>query len=295
MAADSGYTRWWENYLVRYFLPSIAGMFIVFWLEKNTAGALTQYLPIFHLTDWKDFGAPHLLIWMLFGTLYCYVASYPCLVFHATRVLDFKDVSGNPTRLWCNPYLVSIAFTIAAYVCASAQCVVWALVAVSLFSIVQIIRLYLAYSIQGIYGFTKLGGKDNTTRKTSIAYAYLSKLSKQRSIIEITHESKAKDEQDKKEQEQDDDEGEDTKTLTKSNYKADLADSYKHLREHGNTAFIFLLELALCPILFVVLKFGDGANGLLWLAIVLIIWVIPSVFVHGFGQHLERRYSLFKH
>lgn len=29
-------------------------------------------------------------------------------------------------------------------------------------------------------------------------------------------------------------------------------ESYKHLREHGNTAFIFLLELALCPIFFIV-------------------------------------------
>lgn len=33
MTAYSGATRWWEGYLVRYFIPSIAGIAIILWVS----------------------------------------------------------------------------------------------------------------------------------------------------------------------------------------------------------------------------------------------------------------------
>jgi len=45
MSNSSANTRWWENYLVRYFLPSVAGMFIVRWLDLNTCGSIGNYFP----------------------------------------------------------------------------------------------------------------------------------------------------------------------------------------------------------------------------------------------------------
>ena len=86
-----------------------------------------------------------------------------------------------------------------------------------------------------------------------------------------------------------------TEVTENSTQRKDLADSYKHLREHGNTAFIFLLELALCPICYVVLTYQAGDLAFPLLSILLFIWVLPSALVHWLGQHLERRYSLFKH
>lgn len=275
MSNESPTTRWWENYLVRYFLPSVAGMVIVRWLDIHTSGAIAKYVPILAFQEWKDFGTSHLLLWVLVGSLYCYISSYPILVFHATRVLDFKDRQGSVARVWINPYLWSAIFAIAAYCAAYWGSFCLAFVAVTLFSAVQIARLYMVYSRRERFGFQE--GYD-----ASVAYAYLNRLSKRRGVKEETSESE-------------DDEGVTTqKTQTRL---TDLADSYRHLREHGNTAFIFALELALCPIFLVVIgdqgKQGPALN-LGALAAVLILWVAPSALVHFLGQHLERRYSLFR-
>ena len=269
MAEVSGTNRWWENYLVRYFLPSVAGMIIVGWLQQNVAD-LTKYIPPFMLSDWKDFGTAHLFVWFLFGTLYCYIASYPILVFHATRVLDFKNIQGDLTRPWTNPYLATILFSSFAYISAWKDWPDLASISVILFASLQIFRLYKAYSIRALYGF-KPG------YEASIAYAYLNKLSKRRVIIEASETST--------------DEG--TQVTQTSDQRKDLLESYRHLREHGNTAFIFLLELALCPIFLMALKHQGRYVAFSFLSMVLIIWVLPSAFVHCLAQHLERRYSLF--
>ena len=86
--SEKNENRWWENYLVRYLVPSIAGMFILMWLNKNSGGSgiLEKYLPMLKLTNGKDFNTASLTGWLLFGTLYCYIASYPVLVFHAIRI-----------------------------------------------------------------------------------------------------------------------------------------------------------------------------------------------------------------
>jgi hypothetical protein len=120
----------------------------------------------------------------------------------------------------------------------------------------------------------------NQGYEASIAYAYLNKLSKRRGVVE-------------EKSTWEDDEG-NTAERTDSRL-VDLAESYKHLREHGNTAFIFLLELALCPVFFVALKHQSGLVDFAYASILVLIWIVPSSLVHLLGQHLERRYSLFNH
>lgn len=87
--SEKNENRWWENYLVRYLVPSIAGMFILMWLNKNAGCKLEEYLPMLAFEKSKDFNTANLVCWLLFGTLYCYIASYPILVFHAVRVKFF--------------------------------------------------------------------------------------------------------------------------------------------------------------------------------------------------------------
>ena len=121
--SEKNENRWWENYLVRYLVPSIAGMFILIWLNNNSVkseivesgvikskiaevevikpkivksetektGILEQYFPMLKLTNGKDFNTASLTGWLLLGTLYCYIASYPILVFHAARVIFFDS------------------------------------------------------------------------------------------------------------------------------------------------------------------------------------------------------------
>ena len=267
--SESTGNRWWENYLVRYFIPSLVGMIILRWIDNNTSHLLSSYIPFG--TD--KFATANLVVWLLFGSLYCYIASYPVLVFHATRVIDFKDVIGNPKSYLLNPYTSTVALAIILFVSALQKCVALVFFGVIAFSIYQIYRLYLSYSIQKSFGF-------DVGFEASYAYAYLNKLSKRRGVIAVNIEKIAED---------------DTKSESNNNQKQDLAASYKHLREHGNTAFIFLLELALCPAFYVVLTHETIYSEFSLLSILLFIWVLPSALVHWLGQHLERRYSLFKH
>lgn len=273
MSNESTATRWWENYLVRYFLPSVAGMIIVRWLDINVKDSISNYVPTFLLKEWKDFGSAHLIIWLLFGSLYCYISSYPILTFHATRVLDFKGRKGVIDNFWLNPYAHSVIFAALAYVAAWTDTLWLIFVAVVVFSGIQIIRLYKVYVHQALFGFSQ-------GYEASVAYAYLNKLSKRRGIKEERNSV-------------DNDDGT-TETSTNSRL-VDLAESYKHLREHGNTAFIFLLELALCPVFFVALRNQKDTVDFSYVAIFVLIWIIPSALVHFLGQHLERRYSLFDH
>ena len=51
MNTQPGATRWWENYLVRYFIPSVAGMIILRWLDTNVPCSISNYLPVFLLLE----------------------------------------------------------------------------------------------------------------------------------------------------------------------------------------------------------------------------------------------------
>lgn len=267
MTDGSVSTRWWENYLVRYFLPSLAGMLIIYWLLNNTS--ICSFIPPFIPKDFKDFGTAHLVLWLLLGSLYCYLASYPALVFHATRVIDFRNVNGQMAKfryVLLNPYALSVGFTIWEGSCAYFDHLKIALVGLILYAGAQVLRLFLIRK-QGPFGF-----KDGF--ESSIAYAYLKKLSKRRSIDTTTEE--------------------DNETTTKSDAK-DMVDSYRHLREHGNTALIVLLEIGLCPLIYLALVGQNQLNQCATLTFVLILWILPSVLIHGTAQHLERRFSRFRY
>jgi predicted membrane protein len=78
-------------------------------------------------------------------------------------------------------------------------------------------------------------------------------------------------------------------------WRRDLVATYRHLREHGNSAFIFLFELALAGLVFcVITKPGQWATQqLAAIGSLFTVWALPAVFVHFLGQHLERRFSRY--
>ncbi|MEP2830019.1 hypothetical protein [Parvibaculum sp.] len=269
----SGITRWWENYLVRYLMPSIAGMLFVAWLYETSPLLQSAGVEKFVAMGTESFGAPHLIFWILLGSLYCYFASYPILVFHATRVLDFTDRNGHSVSLWQSPYAITLVAAVVLSTLVWSGFYVPALLATLLFCVFQGWRIWRSH-VQGRFGFKE-------GYEASIVYAYLNKLAKRRSIQST--EKIASDDEDGSE-----------KTIV--NFEADLSDSYRHLREHGNTAFIFVLEIALFPVLYAVLHVQWWENGLpLAVAIVLLVWCGPAMWVHWMGQHLERRFSKFVH
>jgi hypothetical protein len=93
------------------------------------------------------------------------------------------------------------------------------------------------------------------------------------------------------------DEDEESKTvLSHTNlWRREFMDTYRHLREHGNSAFIFILELGLAALVFSVIAKPNqtGAAEVAAIGILFGIWAVPSVLVHLLAQHLERRFSRY--
>ncbi|MGH9494277.1 MAG: hypothetical protein ACRD3B_04705 [Candidatus Sulfotelmatobacter sp.] len=82
---------------------------------------------------------------------------------------------------------------------------------------------------------------------------------------------------------------------TENLWRREFMDTYRHLREHGNSAFIFLLELVLAGLVYcVVSKPGQTpSRELSGVGLLFGIWAVPSAFIHLLAQHLERRFSQY--
>ena len=295
--SEKNENRWWENYLVRYLVPSIAGMFILIWLNNNSVkseivesgvikskiaevevikseivkskiaevevikpkivkseiektGILEQYFPMLKLTNGKDFNTASLTVWLLLGTLYCYIASYPILVLHAVRVylLNKKNISPK----------LFVLFILLCMICFVLYLKIFFLIPVFviIFSCFQYYFLYRV--VEGERG-----------------YAYMKHLAKAKNGLIPNTE---------------------INTKRKAGYIKDITDSYKHLREHGNTALIILLEILLAFLLYVSLRY-ERENGYMdfsIVSIILIIWIIPAAGIYFYGHLLERKFSGFE-
>jgi hypothetical protein len=222
--------------------------------------------------------SPSLILLFLYGNLFCYVASYPVLVFHATRVMDFRRARGDgrwPASAF-DPYIV----TFVAIVCA------FTIHRASLDH-----RFWLSFALAGILSFVQLMRVGNValrrfrvpshTGRVSHAFDYTSVLARRRG--RPAEETEAHDL----------DEG---VTITSRDvWRIEFMDTYRHLREHGNSAFIFLLELVLAALACCVLtKSGlTPAHQLSSLGVLFAIWAFPAMLVHLLAQHLERRFSRY--
>lgn len=238
--SEKNENRWWENYLVRYLVPSIAGMFILMWLNKNTGCKLEEYLPMLKLTNGKDFDTASLTGWLLFGTLYCYIASYPVLVFHAIRI-----------RLsLCRIVIISLFILV--------PLILTCLFSINIFGMVIIFIAEIVFSYFQSYHLYK------TAKCKGYTYmAYLARVKNGEKDV---------------------------------NYIKEITDSYKHLREHGNTALIILLEISLASLLYFSLHFERENEFMDFsiVSIILIIWVFPAALVYFYGHLLERKFSGFR-
>ncbi len=248
--SSGGGKRWWENYLVRYFTPSIAGVAIVLWLG-DIAGEHFQELLLLPKTA-TDINTLTLILLLLYGNLYCYVASYPILSFHATRVLDFKNSTWSHSHLWHGYIATAVLslFVLFISLCFHNRlCYGWAFPLAFLFSVVQVARICMVWK-----------SKNGIT----LVYGYASALAKQR-------------------------------TLSGEAWRQDLLETYRHLREHGNSGFIVLLELALAGLAYwiVVNHELSASQKLSAVGILFAFWAFPAALVHLLAQHLERSFSRY--
>ena len=252
-------------------MPSIAGMAIVSWLAEIAGNGFKSSL-FFGLHN--DPSAA-LVMLLLYGNLFCYIASYPILCFHATRVIDF------PKGVWharfIDGYILSAilaAFSALAVISEPELARVWsAFVLVIAYSIAQTVRLVFALKRQK---FKRLVGE------TALAYSFTFVLALQRGLFE----------DESRNQSQGSASMSPVRLTERSRWRREIVETYRHLREHGNSAFIFLLELVLASLCYIVLS-AELDSKLFWLAILLGIWALPAVLAHFLAQYLERRFSRF--
>lgn len=103
--------RWWEFYLVRYFVGTVFGTLVTLYLYSNN----TAFSKFYKLqVSLKDFTSSHIILFGLLGLAFCYIASTPILVLHATRSSIFKPHKFNkkPTIIGI---IVLILVTVALY------------------------------------------------------------------------------------------------------------------------------------------------------------------------------------
>jgi hypothetical protein len=268
MSTEYGTNRWWEYYLVRYLMPSIAGVVIVIWLCAKGGDALraTLLLP----PDVAHLNTASLTLIFLYGNLFCYVASYPILVFHVTRVLDFMNQKWPGTYVF-DGYLSTLVVVLGGFALAHYGRAQWyrkgAIALVAWLVIVQARRLYkvmsLRTSVRGVNG------------EVSPAFGFAYSLAKRRGLLSVTEKTPI--------------------IQKKTAWRQDFMATYRHLREHANSGFIFLLELALAALVSLVIqgKNQTPEDQLSAVGALFALWAAPAVFVHLLGQHLERRFSQY--
>jgi hypothetical protein len=263
-------------------------MAIVSWLS-TIAGAdfrTLLYLP----SKSSEMDGPALTLLFMYGNLFCYVASYPVLCFHATRVIDFGK-NGWPKYLVLDGYISTItlgAILIALSLLTTGECRAFgAYIFAICFSILQLRRISIALfgriAIRGLAG------------QVSPMYGFAYSLARRRGVSEEIktenppYPSRTQTEEPSEEEEIKE---EIHKVIS---WRRELVDTYRHLREHGNTAFIFILELNLAALCFAILstKGWSSSQQLSAIGILFGIWALPSMFVHLIGQHLEHRFSWY--
>lgn len=270
--------RWWESYLVRYFMPSIAGVAIVSWLVQVGGEDMRQALFFGH--DGDDLSTPVLILLILYGNLFCYIASYPILGFHATRVIDQVEAVWRPS--WLDGYVASVllgAVSLLILLVPAAYRLYLVFLVVIVFAGLQLYRVLVSLRKHKIKGLQE---------DSALAYGYVHALAKRRGALERTRSESRRTGT-----------APDFSTEERSDQKVthwhrEVIETYRHMREHGNSAFIFFLELVLALICYVAVSAGgDVGTRLSVVAILFAIWALPAVSVHLLGQILERRFSQF--
>lgn len=254
----SSTNRWWESYLVRYLMPSIAGAIIVNWMrEKSQDLSNILFLPNIS-SGTNNINTATVVLLFLYGNLFCYISSFPILVFHGTRVLD-NGYKGKVHYNLLNGYVWIvitglISFGIINNVREDHR-ITYAILVAIVYSTIQCIKIYISTRIK-----IKL---NDDIELTSPAYAYAKILAEERTGKE------------------------------NYNMRKDIMETYKHIREHGNSAYIFIHELVFGALCYVALFKNGYELNIKMLVVLLLIWVTPAMMVHYYGQHLERIFSTF--
>ena len=262
MSSNTDSNRWWENYLVRYLTPSIAGVIIVNWIIGGNDD-LRAFLYLPRPSNTESITTQQLTLLFLYGNLFCYIASYPILVFHATRTLSFKiqDSCVSWEKNIFDGYIMTILLGVLMLVASRHG---------------EPYSFYMAFVLVSLFSFVQMFSLWKSTQNGSM-YALMDELGKKRSGCDGVGNCHIA-----------------SMDCKRTKYIHEITSSYRHLREHGNTAFILLLEIILAGLIGCIISskfFVSPSQQLSAVGVLVSIWILPSVFVHLVGQYLEQKFS----
>lgn len=275
--------RWWEGYLVRYLIGTPVGGLCVLAISYKVLEAAPNYA-IYHqnVTEALNQGgvsisATTAIVFAVLALVYCYVASAPISIIHATRMFRQKDNwfnslprysyllvfivlvglvamllvldqrTGTPERTRPVAYLIVFVISLTA---------LWTVFA----QVLCIMRLHLdAHPESVIYRrlcllVTKLRTEELPIEERNQFVRFYTQLATER-------------------------EG-----------AAGLRESYTHLREHANSVFIAIFEISLAALIYFVLDRTpkDLVVRIVAVAAVFFVWLLPNVFLWSQANRLER-------
>lgn len=332
--AEPPSTRWWESYLVRYFVGFIVGGICVSTIiyQTDLLHNLTETFFASQAEKKPDWTA--LIIALSFlGIMYCYLASSPITVLHAGRYGQ-GVIDAHSRHFWLgwliagvlmllNIYHVKLLSILALLVIAGVliiaiwwfpvsksfdgarlpsnwnkdrefrnfwkskplillivQTLFWAILILALFSIfiyclekiigsnkplaISTIKLWLLSLPVVWIGLTQYFVLERLLREDNQFTDFYTKLFRARRMLNAK----------------------------------DVRDSYTHLREHSNSVFIVVVELSILALVMAFFRTAKDfslENGfdesLVWVLFGLAFWMIPTVFMWGRANSMERDFA----
>ncbi len=139
--------HWWDFYLVRYLLPTLVGACIIVWLFASDDSSIPNLSLILDRSSEKSISFAKTSLALLgIGFVFCYIASFPVLVLHATRD-SFNKYLRNITLLF---FIISI-FSILILIFMSFIDTIIAFLITVLFSILQFTLIFASFNNQFPY------------------------------------------------------------------------------------------------------------------------------------------------
>jgi len=274
---NSGETssRWWEFYAVRYAMGTVVGAIVFCFLCRGTPLEFllrgTPLEPLIHgaatgpspaeptSTGAITLDVTHLALLAVCGLVYCYIASAPILVFHAGRFLlgPWVKLRGGWVKWLCIIPVVVVSpagLLVIYYILAMAgQLKNWQYCMTGYFAVAALLVIVLQYMVSSR---ALIGSRD--------LFVFYRLLAEKREIA-----------------------------LSPEKARGGIVDSYRHLREHGNSFFIVLLEVLLAALLVgtrAIVPSGSDPSSVAYLAVI-VAWIFPAACVWGIGTCFEREFA----
>lgn len=234
----NGVSRWWEYYLVRYFVGTVFGTIIVLYIAYNSD--FYSKLFVNSLFENNKFEMSYLWLFGFLGLAFCYLASSPVLVLHAFRSVFLYSKKNNINRKqgrlkmiwngickakWRQLFLLYLVIPLIPLLFNFTIFSKWTVLTLVIYLIQLLLVIIELYSNKVVH--------------------YYKELTKKRA--------------------------------SNSKEKSEYIESYRHIREHGNAFLIILFELLLGLVLYHVNSLTELIFVLLcWITPASLVWFLGN-------------------